>query len=190
MAPMRHPAATAMLDAAQSQLLLIDHQQRLMPAIADGAAVLANALRLAKLARALDMPVLGTEQVPDKLGPMDPALRALCGAVIAKHHFDACAGGLAEAVQPNATQGRPQLVVAGCETHVCLLQTALGLLGAGHEVWIVADASGSRTRPNRDLALRRLARAGATIVSTEMVGFEWLRHAAHPQFRLLQQLVR
>lgn len=190
MAAMFAPAASALLDASKSQLLLIDHQERLMPAIADAVAVLANTLRLAKLARELDVPVLGTEQVPHKLGPLGPELRALCGEVFAKHHFDACAGGLAEPVQRIASQGRPQLVVAGCETHVCLLQTALGLLAAGHDVWIVADASGSRTVANRDVALRRLERAGAVIVSTEMVGFEWLRHAEHPQFRLLQQLVR
>ncbi len=181
---------TTLLDASRSQLLLVDHQQRLMPAIEGGTAVLANALRLAKLARALGVPVLGTEQVPEKLGPLDPELRALCGAVIGKHHFDACAGGLAEPVARAASQGRPQVVIAGCETHVCLLQTALGLLAAGHVLWVVADASGSRTAANRELALARLARAGAAIVSTEMVGFEWVRHAAHPQFRLLQQLVR
>lgn len=187
---MTQATAAKLLDASTSQLLLVDHQQRLLPAIADGAAVQANTLRLAKLARALDVPVLGTEQVPEKLGPLDPDLRALCSAVIAKHHFDACAGGLAEPVRQAASQGRPQLVVAGCETHVCLLQTALGLLAAGHAVWIVADASGSRTAANRDLALQRLAHAGAAIVSTEMVGFEWVRHAEHAQFRLLQQLVR
>ncbi len=181
---------TTLLDAGRSQLLLVDHQQRLMPAIEGGAAALANALRLAKLAQALGVPVLGTEQVPDKLGPLDPELRALCGSVLAKRHFDACAGGLAEPVQRAAAQGRPQVVIAGCETHVCLLQTALGLLAAGHSLWVVADASGSRTAANRELALQRLARAGAAIVSTEMVGFEWVRHAAHPQFRLLQQLVR
>ncbi|MFO1271375.1 MAG: isochorismatase family protein [Rubrivivax sp.] len=181
---------TTLLEASCSQLLLVDHQQRLMPAIEGGIAVLANALRLAKLAQALGVPVLGTEQVPEKLGPLDPELRALCSTVIGKHHFDACAGGLAEPVARAASQGRPQVVIAGCETHVCLLQTALGLLAAGHPLWVVADASGSRTAANRELALARLARAGAAIVSTEMVGFEWVRHAAHPQFRLLQQLVR
>ena len=179
-----------LLDSAHSQLILVDHQERLMPAITDGATVLARASRLAELARALGVPVTGTEQSPDKLGPLPTSLRAACGQVLAKTHFDACAAGLLEAVQAAAAAGRHQLVVAGCEAHVCLLQTVLGLRRAGHEVWVAADACGSRAPADRELALRRLEAAGVRLVSTEMVGFEWVRHAGHAQFRMLQSLVR
>ena len=179
-----------LLDAARSQLILVDHQQRLLPAIAEGPRVLARALRLARLARALAVPALATEQSPDKLGPVEPALRELCAAVLAKTHFDACAQGLLEPVLAAQRGGRDQLVVAGCEAHVCLLQTVLGLRAAGLATWVVADACGSRDPADRQHALRRLQGAGAVIVTSEMVGFEWVRHAGHPEFRTLQALVR
>ena len=181
---------TTLLDAAQSRLLLIDHQQRLMPAIHDGDAVLACAQQLATLAQALGIPCIGTEQSPDKLGPISPSLRALCGRVLAKTHFDACAEGLLDAVDEGAAAGRTQWVVAGCEAHVCLLQTVLGLRRAGHSVWVVADACGSRSPASREAGLARLAAADVRLVTTEMVGFEWVRHAEHPAFKLLQSLVR
>lgn len=181
---------TALLDAARAQLVLVDHQQRLMPAIADGPRVMARALRLARLARELAVPCLATEQSPDKLGPVEEPLRSLCDTVLAKTHFDACAQGLLPLVQAAALGGRDQLVVAGCEAHVCLLQTVLGLRAAGLQAWVVADACGSRDPLDRELALRRLEAAGAVLVSSEMVGFEWVRHAAHPRFRALQALVR
>lgn len=185
-----HTISTGLLQAVRSQLVLVDHQQRLMPAIAGGEQVAARALRLAQLAQALQVPCTGTEQSPDKLGPLLAPLRGLCAQVLAKTHFDACADGLLEPVRAAAAAGRDQLVVAGCEAHVCLLQTALGLRAAGLAVWVVADACGSRNSADRELALRRLEGAGAVLVSSEMVGFEWVREAGHPQFRTLQALVR
>jgi nicotinamidase-related amidase len=187
---MMQDMSAQLLDAARSQLVLVDHQQRLMPAIAGGERVLARALRLARLAQVLAVPCLATEQSPDKLGPVEAPLRALCSQVLAKSHFDACADGLLEPAQAAARAGRDQLVVAGCEAHVCLLQTVLGLHAAGLRTWVVADACGSRDPLDRELALRRLEGAGAVIVSSEMVGFEWVRHAGHPEFRALQALVR
>jgi nicotinamidase-related amidase len=179
-----------LLEAARSQLVLVDHQQRLMPAIAEGERVLARALRLARLAHSLEVPCVATEQSPDKLGPVQAPLRELCSLVLAKTHFDACAEGLLGPVQAAARAGREQLVVAGCEAHVCLLQTVLGLRAAGLRTWVVADACGSRDPRDRELALHRLEAAGAVLVSSEMVGFEWVRHAGHPGFRTLQALVR
>lgn len=177
---------TALLSAARSQLVLIDHQERLMPHIAGGDAVLANALRLAALATLFGVPAVGTEQTPAKLGRLPDALHAACSTVLAKTHFDACAEGLLDELAAD----RPQLVVAGCEAHVCLLQSTLGLLHEGHDVWLVADACGSRAASNRDLALQRLVAAGARLVSTEMVAFEWARDAQHPRFRELLALVK
>jgi nicotinamidase-related amidase len=85
---------------------------------------------------------------------------------------------------------RESIVMAGCEAHICLLQTALDLLEDEFEVWVVTDACGSRTEHNRDAAFDRLASAGAELVTTEMVAYEWLRSAEHPAFREVLALVK
>lgn len=200
-----------LLDASESQLVLVDYQERLMPAIADGAAVLANARRLAQIAQLLEVPVWGTEQNPSRLGPNDPALRALCQKTLAKMHFSAAEEGLGEWLRPPAKphQGgnarslprhlqkpaqqapeRGTIVIAGCEAHVCLLQTALDLIEDEFEVWVVTDACGSRTDRNRDAAFDRLAGAGAELVTTEMVAFEWLGSCEHPDFKDVLALIK
>ena len=200
-----------LLDATESQLVLVDYQERLMPAIFEGPAVLANARRLAEIARMLDVPVWGTEQNPSRLGANDAALRALCQKTLAKMHFSAAEEGLGEWLRPPAkpqqggnarslpkhlqkpAQQEPErgtIVIAGCEAHVCLLQTALDLLEDEFEVWVVTDACGSRTERNRDAAFDRLAGAGAELVTTEMVAFEWLRSADDPAFRAVQGLIK
>ena len=199
-----------LLDATESQLVLVDYQDRLMPAIHDGPAVLANARRLAEAARLLGVPVWGTEQNPSRLGPNDAALRALCQRTLAKMHFSAAEEGLGEWLRPPAKpQGgnarslpkhlqkpqqpvdeRPAIVIAGCEAHVCLLQTALQLVEDEFEVWVVTDACGSRTERNRDAAFDRLAGAGAELVTTEMVVFEWLGSCENPAFKEALALVK
>lgn len=176
-----------LLNAAQSQLLLIDYQARLMPAMSGADAVRANALRLGQMAQLMAVPSWGTEQIPDKLGPLDAELAALCGQVVAKTRFSA-ADVLDALLQTRAE--RRTLVLAGCEAHVCLLQTALDLNEAGWSVWVATDACGSRSPHNRDAAFARLAAAGCRLVTTEMVGFEWLRDAGHPAFRPWQRLIR
>ena len=199
-----------LLDASESQLVLVDYQERLMPVIEGGPAVLANALRLARIAQLLQVPVWGTEQNPSRLGPNDAQLRALCGRTLAKMHFSAAEEGLGEWLRPPAKpQGgnarslpkhlqkpqqagdeRPSIVIAGCEAHVCLLQTALQLIEDEFEVWVVTDACGSRTERSRDAAFDRLAGAGAELVTTEMVAFEWLRSCEHPAFKDMLALVK
>ena len=202
-----------LLDAEESQLVLVDYQIRLMPAIADGPAVLANAIRLAKLAALLKVPAFVTEQNPSGLGATIPALQvALEEAgvrVLSKMQFSAVEEGLAEWLRPTpkpiqgnarslpkhlqkapAGSARSAIVLAGCESHVCLLQTALDLLEDEFDVWVVTDACGSRTERNRDAAFDRLAGAGAELVTTEMVAFEWIRSAEHPDFKAVQALIK
>ena len=198
-----------LLDADDSQLVLIDYQARLMPAIHDSAAVLANARRLGQMARLLGVPVWATEQNPAKLGGTDEALAALCDRIVPKMAFSgadellpllappaAAPRGNARSLprhlqKPAAPQPeRGTVVIAGCETHVCLLQTALLLLEAEWDVWVVQDACGSRTERNRDAAYDRLAGAGCELVTTEMVGFEWLRDCQHPRFKPWQGLIK
>ena len=199
-----------LLEAAESQLVLVDYQARLMPALFESEAVLANALRLAQLARLMRVPVWGTEQNPSRLGSNDAQLRALCKDTLAKMHFSAAEEGLGEWLRPPAkppagnarslpkhlqktAQQAPErnaIVIAGCEAHVCLLQTALGLLEDEFEVWVVTDACSSRTERNRDAAYDRLASAGAELVSTEMVAFEWLASCENPVFREALALIK
>ena len=176
------------IDAARSVLVLVDFQARLMPAIDRGETVLAEALRVADAARLLGIPVLGTEQNPAGLGPTDERIRQRCASTLATMHVDACADGLLDALPKLAAP--LDVVLAGCEAHVCLLQTALGVLRAGHCAFVVAPACGSRRASDHALAMRRLAQAGACLVSPEMVVFEWLRHCRHERFRPVLQLLK
>lgn len=177
------------LDPGCSALVLVDYQARLMPSIAGGEAAVAEAVFLARVAVALGVPVVGTEQNPQGLGPNVADVRALCERTLPKMHFDAAADGLVDALRAGA---RPltQVVVAGCEAHVCLLQTALGLMAAGLRVAVVPDACGSRRPSDKALAMQRLLGAGAVLVSAEMVAFEWLRTCRSPQFKAVLQLIK
>ena len=177
------------IDAKASVLVLVDYQARLMPAIHDAAKVSANARLLARAAQVLDIPVIGTEQNPSGLGPNVETLKSECAHTLAKTHFDACADGLLETLEAKK-KGGDQVVIAGCEAHVCMLQTALGLLRAGKRVWVVANASGSRRPNDHAAAMSRLAQAGATIVTHEMVLFEWLDDCKHPCFREVLELIK
>ncbi len=175
------------LDAATSHLVLIDLQARLMPAIDGGAGVAARAGKLLAGARIMGVPRSFTEQIPAKLGHTMADLAAQEGEeVLAKSRFDACPEtGLASRIAPGHS-----IVIAGCEAHVCVLQTVLGLLDAGREVVVVADAVGSRAPDNHAAALARMTRAGAEIVTTEMVLFEWMGGADHPAFREVIALIK
>lgn len=174
-------------DAEKSVLILVDLQARLMPAIRNGDEVLRRAEQLANAARLLAVPVIATEQNPGGLGANVASIRALADRTVVKTRFDACAGQVLGEVLP---AGRTQIIVAGCEAHVCLLQTTLGLLEQGLAVRVAVDAVGSRREADRNAALKRLERAGAELVTAEMVIFEWLRGSDHPRFKEALALVR
>ena len=198
-----------LLDATQSQLVLVDYQIRLMPVIFEGDQALANAIRLGQIARLMEVPVWGTEQNPSKLGENAAEVKALCAQTLSKMHFSAVEEGLGEWLRPPAKpvggnarslpkhlqkpatnpDARNTIVIAGCEAHICLLQTALHLLEDEFDVWVVTDACSSRTERNRDAAFDRLAGAGAELVTTEMVAFEWLRTVEHADFQAVQALI-
>lgn len=174
-----------LIDPARTLLLVVDIQVRLMPAIADGPGVIANTGRLLAAARMLDVPTLFTEQNAGGLGPTVPDLAPQPGAAFAKMSFGAAqAPGFLDRI------GDRDLVVTGCEAHICVLQTALGLLEVGRRVCVVADAVGSRRSENRAAGLARMAAHGAEIVTTEMVVFEWLGTARHPRFREAVKLIK
>ena len=174
-----------LISAPDSILVIIDFQQRLMPAIHDGERLVSNARRLVDAAGLLAVPIVLTEQNPAGLGTTVPEL-AGSGPVIAKMSFDACgAPAFLEALA-----GDKDLVICGCEAHVCVGQTVLSLLDYRRRVIVVQDAIGSRAPESKEVALRRMERHGAEIVTTEMVVFEWLRTAEHPQFRAASRLIR
>jgi nicotinamidase-related amidase len=203
-----------LLEADASQLVLVDYQIQLMPAMFESPLVVANAVRLARLAQLMQVPMYVTEQNPSKLGATVPeisdVLRAMSVQHLAKMQFSAVEEGLGDMLRPppkppqgNArslpkhlqksasdAEQRATILLAGCEAHVCLLQTALDLLEDEFEVWVVTDACSSRTERNRDAAFDRLAGAGVELVTTEMVAFEWLRSAEHPAFREAQALIK
>ena len=180
-----------MIDAGSSLLLVIDFQQRLMPAIDDADAVLRNALILAQAAQVLSIPALMTEQYPAGLGRTAAGLAALCGESVEKTTFGACGTpAFLEALHRLSPCSAPTLLISGCEAHVCVLQTALQLHAQGFDVRLVVDAVGSRRPISKYTALERMRTAGIGLVSTEMVLFEWLRDAQHPQFRDLSKLIK
>ena len=201
-----------LLDADDSQLLLVDYQPRLLKALHQGDDALSRALLLAKVAQILGVPAWGTEHCPQSLGQQVPELVALLQRSFAKTTFDATQSDLLAALRPPAPPARggnarslprhlqkPQqpavparntIVLAGVEAHICLLQTALGLLEQEFDVWVVTDACSSRRERDRDAAFDRLAGNGVELVTCEMVVYEWLGDADHPDFREVLQLVR
>ena len=199
-----------LIDVTESQLVLVDFQAKLMPVVFEGNAVIANALKLAKVASLLSVPTWGTEQNPASLGGNASELKALCRKTVPKTHFSAVPDGLMDFLRPaprvqsgNArslpkhlqkpppvAEERSTILIAGCETHVCVLQTALELLEEEFDVCVITDACSSRTERNRDAAFDRLAGAGVELLTTEMVIFEWLRHCEHDQFKQVLSLVK
>jgi nicotinamidase-related amidase len=201
-----------LLDLEDSQLVLVDYQTRLMPALWDSAATVANAVRLAQWASLLNVTAFVTEQNPKGLGPTLPEIQnafATPARVLTKMQFSAVQEGLGEWLRPPAKPApgnarslpkhlqkpaagseRNTVVLAGCEAHVCLLQTALELLEDEFDVWVVTDACSARTERNRDAAFDRLAAAGVELLTTEMVGFEWIRTAEHPDFKAMQAIIK
>jgi isochorismate hydrolase len=179
---------------SRSQLLLIDIQSRLVPHLEECERLIANCGRLIAYARRLDVPITITEHYPKGLGTTLPALTELLGTRarrVEKTEFSAWRNGqFREHVAELRISGRDQIVIAGAEAHVCVCQTAIDLLLDDFNVFVVADAVASRQSEVRALALERMARAGAVIVSHEMVAFEWLGAAATPAFNDLIGIIK
>lgn len=171
-----------LIERERSSLLVIDIQERLLPHIHEGETVLANAVWLVKLAQRLGVPAMFSEQYPKGIGHTVAVLRGLTfpEAVAEKLHFSCVA---AKCLDGLAGSERPQVVVAGTESHVCVLQTVLDLRAQGKEVFVVAEAVGSRKPSDKALAIERMRAHGIHIVSREMVAFEWLKQAGTDEFR-------
>jgi len=183
-----------LLNAKRSHLLVVDLQARLMPAIHEGETIIPRVTILLQAATRLGVPVTVTEQYPKGLGPTVSAVLESVpseAAVLPKTSFSA-AGDPAtmERITSIRGDGRDQAVICGVESHVCVLQTALGLKSAGLDVFVVADAVSSRSAHSVSAACARLLHAGCHWVTTEMVVFEWLERAATEDFRALSPLLK
>jgi|AACY02.3.fsa_nt_gi Amidases related to nicotinamidase len=176
-----------LLNPDRSVVLLIDLQIKLMPAIDKGSAVMNQSLRLGKMARALDIPVVATEHCGNRIGALEPDILTVTDQVVEKRHFDACESQGLFAALP---QGRDQVVVAGVEAHVCVFQTVISLMERGSHVTVMVDAVGSRRPLDRDIAVASMARADARLGTVEQAGFEWLGDADHARFKDVLALIK
>lgn len=172
-----------LLNRDKSLLLIVDLQAGLLPVIDGGEQAVNEAIWIGGVAEALEIPVWVTEQNPKGLGGSEPRLLEGLGEhqLWTKCHFDA--HHEREFAQALEATGRRQIVLCGSEAHICVLQTGLGLLAAGYDVYLLADASVSRRAGEAALAGRRIERAGGCIVSADMVAYEWLKRCDSPTFK-------
>jgi len=179
-----------LMKSDDSCLLVVDVQSKLAPVVAGSERVVENTATLMKSAARLGVPMLVSEQYPQGLGATvdDLACLAPNDSVVEKVDFS-CLGDAAFAERFDGL-GRNQAVVAGMEAHVCVLQTAMHLIERGTDVYVVSDAVSSRQLGNAEMALERLRGAGAEVVTTEMVVFEWLGRAGTPEFKELSALIK
>jgi nicotinamidase-related amidase len=177
-----------LLSAANSRLLIVDVQEKLLPLIPTASQLVHNCRRLIDGAKIVAVPVFGTEQYPQGLGPTTADLATRMGPRLDKVVFS-CAPALAWGHAAEAIDDREQVVVAGMEAHVCVLQTVLDLIAAGFRVYVTADAVASRGELDSRIALERMAASGATLTTVESVLFEWCEKAGTPQFKQIQKLI-
>ncbi|MHC6225252.1 hydrolase [Pseudomonas sp. X10] len=170
-----------LIDPQQATLLVIDIQEKLIGAVSDPTGTLARARWLLAATAELELPTVISEQYPKGLGPTVAELKAASPAaeVVEKVHFSCVAADCL----PAGLMAREQVIVCGMETHVCVLQTVLGLRELGKQVFVVEDACDSRDPLSKAAGIARMRDAGAQIVTREMVLFELLGSASHPLFR-------
>ncbi len=184
----RLPRSPELMSRGDTALLVVDVQEKLMPAIADGPRVIWNAGRLIDGAKILGLPVIATEQYPQGLGPTVHELSQRLGAVPSKLAFSC--GGCPELFDDLRNRGIHKILVCGAETHVCVQQTVMDLLADGWRVYVAADAVGSRFDIDYGTALRRMDSAGATLTTTEAALFEWCEVAGTAEFKQISRLAK
>jgi nicotinamidase-related amidase len=178
------------LDRAQTALLVVDIQERLLPQIFEKDRLIRESARLIQGAAILKIPIFVTEQYKKGLGLTVPEISSLIAnfAPTEKETFSACG---AEGFVPRLKDGwLRDILLCGMESHICILNTCLDLLEAEFSVYVVADAISARNPANTNLALERMRDSGAAIVSTEMVLFELLERAGTEEFKAILKLVR
>jgi nicotinamidase-related amidase len=189
-----------LLNANRSIVLIIDLQGKLMEVVERPGLVAAATKRLLKLAEMFEVPVVLTEQYPQGLGGTHPEIRAAFGAIatpkrmLDKTSFGCCGDAAFERVlqevRPGLEAAQRQIVVAGIEAHVCVLQTTLELLRQGSQVYLCWECISGRGAEYRRHALDRMAQAGAVLTNHESVAFEWAGDKNHPQFKAMSALLK
>jgi nicotinamidase-related amidase len=182
---MAHPTN---MSAADTGLLVIDMQEKLIPMIPDAAMLIRNIAFLIDAASLLSMTIQATEQYPKGLGPTVPELASRLAVRPEKTAFSCCA--IPDIEDTFHREARPKIVLAGIETHVCVLNTTLDLLAADFRVFLPIDAVSARFRIDHETALRRLEQAGAILTTSEGCVFEWVGGASHPKFKDISKLVQ
>lgn len=171
-------------------LLVVDVQGRLARLVHDSEAMIRNQQILIEGCRALDVPVIWTEQVPDKLGATVGELKEKLEGIplCTKTSFSCYGDPVVKAAI--AETGRGQVILCGIETHVCVWQTAAQMKSAGYEVFVAADAVGSHNPYNKEIGLKRMAAEGIRLSNVEMALFELMVDATHPRFREITALLK
>ncbi len=173
------------LRSTNTALVLIDLQERLLPAIHEQDRVISNTRLLLRAAKVLDLPVVMTTQYLKGLGPTHADVAELAPAVTPFDKLTFSCFGSPGFMQAVAATERDTLLLCGVEAHICVLQTGLDALAAGYQVHVLVDATSSRTAQNADIGRRRLELAGAVLSSTEMAIYELLGASGTPAFKAL-----
>ena len=178
-------------NAEKSQLVIIDMQEKLSAAMPQEVLnkVVKRVELLVTASHGLDIPYICTEQYPKGLGKTLPKMQSLLtqAKYVEKTAFDCTADPI---FSRYLVRTRPQIFLMGMETHICVLQTALSLIGKGKEVFVIEDAIISRNILNKQNALGRLRQAGCIVTNTESVIFEWIKSADHDLFKTLAPLIK
>ena len=178
----------SLMTPGDTALLVIDMQEKLLPVISGNKKIAWNVRRLIDGAKIFNIPVLGTEQYPQGLGPTIPELAERLGPLPAKMTMSC--GGCTELVSVWKDSGRSKILLCGVESHVCVQQTALDFLAAGWNVFVAVDAVGSRYEMDYKTALHRMEISGATLTTVEAALFEWCRAAGTPEFKQISRLAK
>ena len=180
------------LDADRAMTLVIDVQEKLLPLIDDHRRIVSAGCKLLEGGRPFRLPVLATEQYPEGLGPTDGTLKACLDAldatILTKSTFSAWAEPDVRAAMLRID--RPQVIVMGVETHVCVQQTALDLVSRDYEVFVCADAAGSRSRLDESVALDRMRHAGVAVTTVESVLFELCGRCDTREFKEMLSVIK
>lgn len=188
MTTLHYSRSAELLSAATSRLLVVDMQEKFAPVIPEFELLVTGITRLIRAAEILSVPVCATEQYPRGLGKTVPQLAELIPVREEKLRFS-CAEALEWVSGAGREDGRPQIVLVGIETHVCMLQTAFDLLAAGFDVFVALDLARSRRDEDCEVALRRMSDGGVRLITSEMAIFEWCEVAGTDQFKQVSKLI-
>jgi len=186
-APDQGEVARRPLDAEQCALVVVDIQEKLLPPIFNKESLVKNSQLLIRLAKILDLPIMATTQYSKGLGSTVPEITSLLADVgaIDKMEFSCFGSDTFRSRLKSLPGNRNTVLLCGMETHICVMQTALGALNDGYLVHVASDAVGSRAEWNWKIGIDRMQAAGAVISSTEMMMYELLRCSGTPQFKEL-----